>query len=239
MRLPGKLKLALALVISSAAAVTSYRGFARRWLTTWGATEAEHTMKLAGDELVRGGVNAPLNMTQAITIGAPPHKVWPWLVQIGQDRAGFYSFEKLERILGFGIYNTYRIMPEWQNLKSGDFCTFQKSGIGMVVVDVKENSHLVMLTDSNKRTNLWSGQMELQMPESWNWYVAWNWSFNLIELLGGRTRLLVRGLAAWNPVNPIVDFLLDFFGGVSSCIMQMQMCRELKQLAEGTHRALK
>jgi hypothetical protein len=233
-----KMRATSQIIAASAVIVIGYLGFGRRWLTTWGATEAEHTMKLAGDDLIKGGVFAPLNMTQAITIEAPPDKVWPWLVQIGQDRAGFYSFEKLERILGFGIYNTYRIVPEWQDLEAGDFCKFHKSGIGMKVVDLKKNSHIVMLTDSNKRAKLKSGQLELQLPESWNWYVAWNWSFNLIELPGGGTRFLVRGLAAWDPVNPVADFILDFLGGMSSCIMQMQMCKELKGLAEGTHPAL-
>ena len=238
MRKLPKTKIISILVATAGVIALSYKGFARRWLTTWGATADEHTMELAGDALIPGGTKAPVNMTQAITIDAPPDKVWPWLVQMGQDRAGFNSYEKLERFCGFGIRNTYRIVPEWQKLEAGDFCRFHKTGIGMRVVDVEKNRHIVMLTDSRQHTVLKPGQMELLPPESWNWHVAWNWSFNLIALPHGRTRFLVRGLAFWDPVNPIVDFILDFLIGVPSCTMQMQMCKEIKALAEGTHPAL-
>lgn len=215
-----------------------YLGFFRKWMTTWGATAEEHAMALAGDDLIEGGVRAPVNMTQAITIDAPPEKVWPWLAQIGQEQAGFYSFDKLERFLGFDIRNVYRIVPQWQDIKAGDFRKFHQCGIGMRVVDVEKNRHLVMLTDSNKRQQLEPGQMELLPPADVAWHVAWNWSFNLVELPGGKTRFLVRGLARWDRVNPVVDLLLDFFGGVPSCLMQMQMLRELKELAEGNHPVL-
>ncbi len=229
-----KIKTLAVLFGASVATVAGYLGFARKWLTTWGATQDEHNMPLAGDDLIPGGVHAQVNMTQAVTIDAPPEKVWPWLIQIGQDRAGFMSFEKLERLLGFGIYNTYRIVPQWQ-LKAGDFCRFHKSGVGMRVVDVKPDKHLVMVTDSKVRMGLEPGQIELMPPASWKWHVAWNWCFNLIGLPNGKTRVLVRGLAVWDPINPVVDFILDFLAGVPSSIMQMQMLKELKQLAEGRH----
>lgn len=233
-----KIKTLAALMASASGTVAGYLGFARPWLTTWGATPAEHTMSLAGDDLIPGGVHAPVNMTQAITIDAPPDKVWPWLAQIGQDRAGFMSYEKLERVFGFGIYNTYRIVPKWQHLAAGDFCRFHQSGVGMRVEAVEPHKHLVMVTDSKVRTRLKPGDIELLPLENWKWHVAWNWSFNLIALPGGKTRFLARGLAYWDPINPVVDFILDFLAGVPSCIMQMQMCRELKQLAEGTHPSL-
>lgn len=235
-----KIKTLAPLLAATGTTAAAYKGFARTWLTTWGATPSEHAMPLAGDDLIPGSVQTPVNMTQAITIDAPPEMVWPWLVQIGQDRAGFMSFERLERLFGFGIYNTYRIVPEWQQLEAGGFCRFHKSGVGMRVVAVEPNKHLVMVTDSNVRTKLKPGDIELLPPESWKWkwHVAWNWSFNLIPLPGGQTRFLARGLAYWDPINPVVDFILDFLAGVPSCIMQMQMCKELKALAEGTHPAL-
>jgi hypothetical protein len=229
-----KIKTLAVILGGSACTVALYLGFARKWLTTWGATRDEHTIPLAGDDLVPGGVHARMNMTQAVTMDAPPEKVWPWLAQIGQDRAGFMSFEKLERLLGFGIYNTYRIVPQWQ-LKTGDFCRFHKSGVGMRVVAIETNKHLVMVTDSKKRAVLEPEQIELLPPVRWKWHVAWNWSFNLIVLPDGKTRFLARGLAYWDPINPVADFILDFLAGVPSSIMQKQMLRELKALAEGTH----
>lgn len=87
------------------------------WMITWGATAAEQQMILPGDELQpkRTGQS-----TQAITINAPPAVIWQWLVQVGQDRAGFYSYTWLENLIGVDIHNANEIHPEWQHLAAGD-----------------------------------------------------------------------------------------------------------------------
>jgi hypothetical protein len=79
------------------------------------ATRAERDAALAGDELIPDG----LQSTRAITIQAPPDAIWPWLVQMGQDRGGFYSHDWLERLFGAEIHNADRIRPEWQTLAVG------------------------------------------------------------------------------------------------------------------------
>ena len=89
----------------------------RPWHTRWGTTAAERAMSLPGDELVPV---AHYRMDHAITIDAPPDSVWPWLVQIGQDRGGFYSYAWLERLVGADIHNADRIHPEWQTRAAGD-----------------------------------------------------------------------------------------------------------------------
>src|SRR5690349_20937318 len=72
-----------------------YLGLLWPWLNRWGATDAELAMPLPGDEL------APVaTSTRAITIAAPAGEVWQWLVQVGQDRAGFYSYEWLGNLVG-------------------------------------------------------------------------------------------------------------------------------------------
>ena len=83
----------------------------------WGTTAAERMMTLPGDELVP---DARYRVDHGITIRAPADSVWPWLVQIGQDRGGFYSYASLERMVGADIHNADRIHPEWQRLKPGD-----------------------------------------------------------------------------------------------------------------------
>ena len=89
----------------------------RPWHLTWGATDDDLGMILPGD-----GLAPRVAATHAVTINAPASAVWPWLVQIGQDRGGFYSYETIEnRLLGAGIRNTDRINPEWQQLREGDF----------------------------------------------------------------------------------------------------------------------
>jgi hypothetical protein len=87
------------------------------WLMNWGASAAEQAMALPGDDVP----NAPgIYFTRAITIDAPPDRIWPWLVQIGQDRAGFYSNDWLENLFGGDIHNADRIHPEWQTRHLGD-----------------------------------------------------------------------------------------------------------------------
>jgi hypothetical protein len=87
------------------------------WMINWGSTAAEQQMALPGDEL---HPNRTWQSTQAITIYAPPGVVWQWLVQVGQDRAGFYSYTWLENLIGADIHNANEIHPEWQHLAAGD-----------------------------------------------------------------------------------------------------------------------
>lgn len=97
----------------------------RPWYTAWGVSEAERTMKLPGDELVP---QAHYRMDHAVTVQAPADSVWPWLVQIGQDRAGFYSYDGLERLIGDDIRNADRIHPEWQERGVGDLVRAAQPG---------------------------------------------------------------------------------------------------------------
>jgi hypothetical protein len=88
----------------------------RPWMDAWGSTAGERARRLAGDELVPDAEQ----QTHAITIEAAPEAVWPWLVQMGQGRAGFYSHDRLERLVGAAIRNAEEIHPEWQHLAVGD-----------------------------------------------------------------------------------------------------------------------
>lgn len=97
----------------------------RPWHTTWGSTRAERRTSLPGDPAIDG---ASYRIDHAITIRAPADSVWPWLVQIGQDRAGFYSYDWLERLIGDQIRNADRIVPEWQTLEQGDFIRAAQPG---------------------------------------------------------------------------------------------------------------
>src|SRR5437588_12622214 len=83
----------------------------------WGATEAEASGPLPGDDLIPAAGPAS---THAVTIHAPPEAVWPWVAQLGQNHAGFYSYTALENLLGCQMRNTHRIVPEWQQIRVGD-----------------------------------------------------------------------------------------------------------------------
>jgi hypothetical protein len=82
----------------------------------WGTTASERVRELPADELVPEGRST----TYAITIGAAPQQVWPWLVQMGHGRGGFYTYTAIERILGADISNLDRIDPSLQTLEPGD-----------------------------------------------------------------------------------------------------------------------
>lgn len=89
----------------------------RPWDSRWGTTDAEFAMPLPGDQIVPV---AYYRIDHAITINAPVEAVWPWLIQIGQDRGGFYSYSNLENAIGAQITNADRIVPEWQQRRVGE-----------------------------------------------------------------------------------------------------------------------
>jgi hypothetical protein len=89
----------------------------RPWQLTWGSTTDDSMAALPGDGLVP---DANYRMDRVIVIRAPSDSVWQWLVQIGQDRAGFYSYDRLERLFGADIHNASRVHPEWQVRQAGD-----------------------------------------------------------------------------------------------------------------------
>lgn len=86
----------------------------RRAHLRWGATDAEVRAAMPGDELLP---EAHFVATRAITIDAPPEAVWPWLVQVGYGRGGFYSYDLIDSL---GKPSTEELLPQWQHLDVGD-----------------------------------------------------------------------------------------------------------------------
>jgi hypothetical protein len=82
-------KASLAVVVTGAVLGITYDRILRPWHQHWGTTDHERARSWPGDELVPNACSAA---THAITIHAPASQIWPWIVQIGQDRAGFYSY---------------------------------------------------------------------------------------------------------------------------------------------------
>jgi hypothetical protein len=87
------------------------------WFMNWGATEDEQSMSLPGDRALDIGRH---RFTRAISIDAPPSTVWPWIAQMGQERAGFYSNTWLENMFGLNIHTPDGINPIWQQHQVGD-----------------------------------------------------------------------------------------------------------------------
>ena len=90
-----------------------YAGWVRPRLLTWSATGDETSGTYPGDELIPGPAHGS---TMATTLPGPPERVWPWLAQMGYDRAGWYSWDKLDHS---GQPSADRIVPQWQHLAEG------------------------------------------------------------------------------------------------------------------------
>jgi len=87
----------------------------RRWHQRWGATDDEVQAAMPGDELIE---DVAYLATRAITIDAPPSAVWPWLVQVGCLRAGYYANDLLDNL---GHPSARSILPEYQDLEIGQW----------------------------------------------------------------------------------------------------------------------
>ena len=142
----------------------------RPWHLTWGATDAELDMSLPGD-----GLAPRVAAIHAVTIDAPASAVWPWLVQIGQDRGGFYSYTWIENsVLGAGIRNTDRVHPEWQQLRAGDFVrSARRDWLGGRFAE---------------KTGWWVAEIE---PERSITLIGWG-TFALQPVDSATTRLIIR-----------------------------------------------
>jgi hypothetical protein len=182
-----------------------------RWRTRWGATEAELFRPLPGDDVV---ARPDWSYTHAITVDAPRAAVWPWLLQLGQGRGGFYSYDALENLVGCDIHNVAELRPELQELHEGDVVRMHASGIGPEVLEVEPARALVL-----------GGEPDAHGSRA-------TWSFHLVDLPDGRTRLIERGrnavgrgLLAKLAFGP---YLVDPVGFV----MSRKMLRTIKRLAE-------
>ena len=152
-------------------------------------------------------------MQHAVTVNAPPDAVWQWLVQLGQDRAGFYSYDWLERAFGLEIRNVTEIRSEWQTRQAGDFVPATQPGylgmfdepLGWRVTEAQPGRALVL--------------------DSWG-------AFVLEPLSDGQTRFIIRStmsnarVPAWAAALNMMAFQLPHF------IMERKMMLQIKTLAE-------
>jgi hypothetical protein len=115
--LPRKSPLPARIVFTAFAIYAAVVIGARYTTLVWGATPYERSIALPGDP-VSG--DAHYRIDHAVTIEAPADSVWMWLAQLGQDRAGFYSYDWLERAIGDDIHNVDSIVPAWQKREAGD-----------------------------------------------------------------------------------------------------------------------
>jgi hypothetical protein len=205
-----------------------YALFIRPWHLHWGATDEEVHQPLPGDALIP---HPKMETTRAISIQAPPAKVWSWLVQMGTGRAGWYSYAWLENLLpssaiGAGITNTQQIIPSFQHLEVGESIPLSPT-TGLTVAAIDPPHVLALRVSMSALTGMPLAPDEPK-PDA---YLDGSWVFVLEALDEQTTRLIERLRADYKPhlrLAPIVYLLAEpvFF------VMERKMLLGIKQRAE-------
>jgi hypothetical protein len=188
----------------------------------WGASDEEVQGPYPGTDLIPGGQRGA---TMAVTIDAPPSQVWPWLMQMGCDRGGWYSWDRLDNA---GVPSAERIHPEWQALAVGDHLASTPSGRAWFEVAALDPERFLGL---QAPINLRDGRPFDPAGPRPRFYFDGLWGFQLTELPEGRTRLVVSGYASARPrlLQLIADLL---FWEPAHWVMQRRQFANLKRRAE-------
>ncbi len=188
---------------AACAVLVVYARWVRPRLLAWGATAEEVSGAYPGDELIPdadGGV-----FTMATTLPAPPEKVWPWLVQMGGERAGFYSWDRLDH---GGKPSADRIVPEWQSLQVGQRLNAEPTGQNWMTVAMLEPNRTLVLRENFELPSGHSFDPR-SGPKS-SVYLDGIWGFYLRPVPGGKTRLVAhtRGRTSRQPFMGPFSMLL-------------------------------
>ncbi len=189
-----------------------YTVLVRPRLIRWGATDAEVSGPFPGADLIPGGERIP---TMAVTIDAEPSRVWPWLVQMGADRAGWYSWDRIDN---FGNRSAERIHPEWQSISLGDRMAGTPDGRQSWEVAALEPERVLGLRISPHLRGVRTDLL---------------WAFALEELPGRRTRLVVGGHWRLRP-RRLQRLLSVLLLEPSHWVMQGRQLQNLRRRAEAS-----
>jgi hypothetical protein len=211
------------LIAGVAAALTCYSRYARPWMLTWGATPAEVSRRLPGDDLIRGQYVT----THAISIDRPPAAVWPWLVQMGYQRGGWYSYDQLEKAVNIGDFadggSAKRIIPGLQSLAVGDTVALSPGG-GFTVAVLEPGRSLVLRIPMDPLTGGPSSDRSRVVLD-------WTWAFILEPVGKHGCRLIIRVRGDLRPRWLVVGLpLLD----PVHLLMERKMLQTIKQRAESS-----
>jgi hypothetical protein len=215
-----------AVIVITAGALLLNRRLGRRW----GATGTEVVAALPGDDVV----SAPIwTTTHAITIRATPAEVWPWLVQMGITRGGWYLSQRLDRIV-WRIDNPSldRIDPDLQHLAAGDIVPDSVDGTAHFrVISVDPERALVLHSRRHPTTGVWP---DLSAGDP-GLFLDFSWAFVLHPLDDGATRLLLRTravvMAGRRPAQPWMRVFLPL-ADFADFIYTRQMLRGIRRRVE-------
>ncbi|MDH3374238.1 MAG: hypothetical protein OEM85_12780 [Gammaproteobacteria bacterium] len=185
-----------------------YLVFCRPYQLHWGATDAEIGRPMAGDEL---NLNPSFLATRAITINGSPEEIWPWLVQMGYGRAGYYGYDLLENAGSpEGLKSADEILPRFQEFVVGDEVPIS-AVVSMTFHAIEPNRYLI-----------WRGN-EVADPGAFTWA--------LYPLDNNRTRLVSRIRWTYHP-NSIGIFALELFTEFADHVAVRKVLQGVKQRVE-------
>ncbi len=202
-------RLALGLTAAAAVAVAlpAYLKIVRPRQLRWGATDEEVAREMPGDRIV---ADPTFNATRAITIDAAPGEVWPWIVQMGIGRAGWYSYDWIDNL---GRPSARTILPDFQLPRPGDLVPISPNG--------KHGFYVKSL--EFQRSLLW-----------WDGKGNTTWSWSLYPRVGGATRLVTRIRMRYNWRSPRI--LLFLAVDVGDIVMIRKCLQGIKERAEAVSR---
>jgi hypothetical protein len=193
--------LNIALIIS--AQIIVYILFLRPKILIWGASDEEVTMPLIGDDL------APkISATRAVSIDAPISEVWKWVIQLGADRGGFFSYALLEKALGYEMQKTKHVSD------------FQDMEVGRIIpASIDESKSVIKFN------------FPVAAVDPGKSFVLKNWgAFVLKEISPTQTRLIVR--THGRETSNLLSKFADFVGEALHFIMERRMLIGFKAQAE-------
>jgi hypothetical protein len=180
--------------------VAAYLLLIKPWHLRWGATDEEATRAMPGDELIPDAGSA----TRAITIAAPAEEIWPWLVQLGYGRAGWYSYDWIDNDFQ---PSADRILAEYQSLEPGEKILMMP-GMGFVVDCVDPPRSIVSVLEDGSTS----------------------WCLAVYPIDGGGARLVSR----WRPkfeITPATLFMTAL-AEPGTFIMEQKMLRSIRDRVE-------
>jgi hypothetical protein len=190
-------------MLGAAAVLVAYRLLLQPWQHRWGATNQEVHRAMPGDDLILDAAST----TRAITVAAPPEQVWPWLVQLGYGRAGWYSYDWIDND---GQPSADRILPKLQQLQVGDQILMLPE-MGPRIRELQPNRYLV------------AGDQE-----------SGSWCLALYSTVNG-CRLISRWRVDW-PLTVATAFWV-LLSDPGAFIMERKMLKGIKARAERAARS--
>jgi hypothetical protein len=176
------------------------------------ATSAERVKALPGDDLIPQPIGA---VNHAITIHRSPHEVWPWLVQMGSGRAGWYAYDFIDN---GRHHSAERILPEYQNISVGSVFPALPGATDVFTVAQCERERSLVLS--------W------RLPDG---RYQTTWAFVLEQPQQDQTRLIVRGrvAAGYRPYG-LPQWLALSTGRLAHFIMQRKQLLGIARRAEAS-----